>query len=86
MTARTTDDAGYVAVVSIVLILAIMVGAYARSITNDVPRWGAESERAWEAEIVSSMGEVASSTASFTGSGAKVSIPPVPQERQPGQA
>jgi hypothetical protein len=81
MTARTNDEGGYVAVVSIVLILAIMVGAYARAITSDVPRWGAESERAWEAQIVSSMGEVASATASFTGSGAKVSIPPMPLAR-----
>lgn len=47
----TSDDAGVAAVIGAVALLAIGVSIYAYELNTAIPRYGAEAERAWDAQL-----------------------------------
>lgn len=54
------DERALAGVVGFVLILALAVSYYGFVVHNSVPRWGAESERAWDGLVAGAMGQLAS--------------------------
>lgn len=74
------DDQGVAAVVGFVLILAAAITYYSYVARNDVPRWGAESERAWDAQVGDSLLRLERAAGAGLGTDAAVSqsIPAAP--------
>lgn len=70
-------------VVGVVLILAVIVGAYANAIRTDLPALGAASEREWSATVAQALGDFARALAGGLADGAPLSTllqgPPSPR-------
>jgi hypothetical protein len=75
------DERAIAAVVGFVLILAVAIGYYAYVAKQDVPRWGAQNERAWDDAVGTAMEQLTRDTYPALTSGASVvgSVPKVPQ-------
>lgn len=70
-------------VVGFVLILAAAMTYLSFVAQTDVPRWGAESERAWDADVGQDLGELAQAASAGVDSGAPVTgaLPSPPEPR-----
>lgn len=78
---RRNDDRGVAGVVGFVLVLAAAVTYYSYAAQNEVPRVGAENERAWEAEVGAAFLRLASAAGqnAATGASAREVFPPAPE-------
>ena len=83
MTRKLRDDHGVAAVVGFVLILAAAITYYSHVARNDVPRWGAEGEKAWDAAVGESLLRLERAAGAGIGSDASVteSVPAAPQPK-----
>jgi hypothetical protein len=75
------DDRAVAGVVGFVLILAAAVTYYSYAAQNEVPRIGAENERAWDGDVGSALAALAASAGERAGTDAAVSqvVPSAPE-------
>lgn len=75
------DDRAVAGVVGFVLILAAGITYYSWAAQTDVPRVGAENERAWDADVGAALARLANSAGARAGTDASVReiVPPAPE-------
>src|SRR5207247_1155481 len=84
-TARTLreDDSGVAGVVGFILVFAALVTYAAYVAHNEVPRWGADAGRSWDASVGDTLTKLDRSAAAGLGTqaSATATVPPAPKPR-----
>ena len=81
MPVKRRDDSGIAGVVGFVLLFAVALAIFARSVHTDLPAYGAEAERSWDGDVASAFRQADAALALHDGPPATISVPPPPDPR-----
>lgn len=75
------DDSAVAGVVGFVLLLAVALALFARSVNTQVPIYGAEAEHAWDGEVAAAFRQADAALAMHDAPPSTIAVPPPPTPR-----